>query len=102
MPTVPSLVVVVVALARHEAVGMVLPVRTHFRMVLEVLVEAGMSGEEPRVVHQARIVAELLRDFGMLVEVTVVEAADGTSECGRADRADQGYRRQSCDGFFHD
>ena len=52
-----------------------------------------MSGEELRIVDQARIAAELLRDFGMLVEVAVVEAADRAGERGRAKRADEGYRR---------
>ncbi len=61
-----------------------------------------MRREELRIVHQARIAAELLRDLGMLVEVAVIEAADGAGERGRTKRADESYRRQSCDGFFHD
>ena len=52
-----------------------------------------MSREELRVVHQRRIGAQLMRDFGMLVEVAVVEVADRAGEGGRADRAGEGYRR---------
>ena len=80
-----------------EAVRMVLQIRPDFWMVIEVVVKAGMGREKPRVVHEPRIMGELLCDLGMLVELAVIETANRTGECGSADRADKGYRRESCE-----
>src|SRR5580704_13609545 len=78
MSVMPSAVSVVVTLPRHEVVGMMLQLGADLRMVLEVLVESRVRGEELGVVHQPRIARQLLCHFGMLVEVAVVEAADFT------------------------
>src|SRR5208282_2501030 len=95
-------IVVMAPFVAHEAVGMLLQILPYFRMFRQKLVEAGMSGEELRVVRQRRIGAQLTGHFGMLVEVAVVEATDGTGDRRRADGADKSDRRESCNAFFHD
>src|SRR5277367_4146750 len=89
-------VVIVTPFVGHEAVRMLLQVLPDFGMLRQVLVETRMSGEELRIVRERRIGAQLMRHFGMLVEVAVVEVADGTGECRSANRSDEGQRRQSC------
>src|ERR1700687_267948 len=42
--------------AIHEAIGMLLQLGTHLRMVLEITVESRMSRKEPRIVDELRIV----------------------------------------------
>src|ERR1700685_35787 len=55
MPVMPFMVVVVVALARHEAIRVILQLFADLGMIPEVLVHARMSRQELRVVDQARI-----------------------------------------------
>src|SRR5215469_8989533 len=71
-------------------------------MVAEVSVEPGMRREKLRIVDQARVARQLLGDFGMLVEVAVVEAADRAGERGSAYRADERECGQGCYRFLHD
>src|SRR5271163_517860 len=86
----------------HEVVGMLLQIPPHFGVVVQVVIEAGMSGQELRVVRQRGIGAQLMSHLGMLVEVAIAELSDRTSESRGAESSRKDHRRECCNALFHD
>src|SRR5579872_5670599 len=97
----------------HEAIRMSLELSAHSGMIREIRIETWVSRKVVRIVHQPRIVPQLARDFGMLIEVTVVEARyftarDACVGCwilrhrgGSESPAENQGCGQSCDCAFH-
>src|SRR5579862_8729648 len=76
MRAVATVPLIMAPLVGHEVIGMRLQLGADSRMVREIGIEPRMRCEEMRVVDEARVLAQLVRDLGMLIEVAVVKARD--------------------------
>src|SRR5579863_3754754 len=73
---VVAIVVAILALIKtillpHEAVGVLSDFVTNFRMLLQIILQRGMSRQELLVVEERWILAHLLGDFGMAIEEVI-------------------------------
>src|SRR5579859_2720365 len=72
VPHRPEILAPVVAfLPPHKGVWVLFELLTHFRMLLQILLQSGMLADPVGVADQRRVLAELLGDFRMVVQKIV-------------------------------